>query len=586
MAEDHPEAGLVDRAKAGDLEAFTELARLWIDRLYVIARLILRDNEQAEDATQEALIAAWKGVAGLRDEARFESWLRSLLVPRTARPRRSALLPGASRPGDRARLAIAGRHGEVPTTPHSPAAARDARCRGSAAAREWTGLMTSHDELDRRITARLDIEAARGAPDHLLGEVVERAARTWHLPAWATSERWIPMETRAQLGAVPRTAVVVITVTLLGLAGLAIALATSEPPVLPGQPRNGLIAFDARGDICVVQQDGSELRRLTETSDIEISPQWAPNGERILYWRRSPDPVAPGSVVVADAEGEIIRILTSPDGTTLPPNASARWHPDGRTILADGREGELRDDEIAAINRGDRPPPAGAIVLFDAATGDGRKLEIGGPAFGTRWSPDGALIAWPADDGTIGIEAVAPDGTQRRAIGPEPRLGSLGGWFEFTPDSRSIVFEEKPPGATQGGATDSDIKIIRLDGTEERIVAGDPANEIGPSVSPQGDRVAFERTLGGTYTSEGSQGPTDLYVVPIAGGEPMRVNRDQRVYPGGAIWSPDGEWLATWTPTWEQVVVFRADGSGTPAFIPSPENVGSMSWQVLGPERG
>ena len=41
---------------AGDLEAFTELARLWIDRLYGIARLILRDSEQAEDATQEALI--------------------------------------------------------------------------------------------------------------------------------------------------------------------------------------------------------------------------------------------------------------------------------------------------------------------------------------------------------------------------------------------------------------------------------------------------------------------------------------------------------------------------------------------------
>jgi RNA polymerase sigma-70 factor (ECF subfamily) len=65
---------------AGDLEAFTELARLWIDRLYVIARLILRDDELAEDATQEALIAAWRDVAGLRDPDRFDSWLRSLLV--------------------------------------------------------------------------------------------------------------------------------------------------------------------------------------------------------------------------------------------------------------------------------------------------------------------------------------------------------------------------------------------------------------------------------------------------------------------------------------------------------------------------
>jgi RNA polymerase sigma-70 factor (ECF subfamily) len=71
---------LVERAMAGDLEAFTELARLSIDRLYAVARLILRDTEKAEDATQEALVAAWRDIAGLRDPDRFEPWLRRLLV--------------------------------------------------------------------------------------------------------------------------------------------------------------------------------------------------------------------------------------------------------------------------------------------------------------------------------------------------------------------------------------------------------------------------------------------------------------------------------------------------------------------------
>ena len=65
---------------AGDLEAFTELARLSIDKLYAVARLILRDTERAEDATQEALVAAWRDVAGLRDPDRFESWMRRLVV--------------------------------------------------------------------------------------------------------------------------------------------------------------------------------------------------------------------------------------------------------------------------------------------------------------------------------------------------------------------------------------------------------------------------------------------------------------------------------------------------------------------------
>ena len=71
---------LVERAMAGDHDAFSELARVSIGRLYVIARLILRDDKGAEDATQEALVAAWRRLEGLRDPDRFEAWLHRLLV--------------------------------------------------------------------------------------------------------------------------------------------------------------------------------------------------------------------------------------------------------------------------------------------------------------------------------------------------------------------------------------------------------------------------------------------------------------------------------------------------------------------------
>jgi len=71
---------LVERAMAGDRDAFTELTRLSIGRLYSIARLILRDTERAEDATQEALVAAWRQLSALRDPDRFDAWLRRLLV--------------------------------------------------------------------------------------------------------------------------------------------------------------------------------------------------------------------------------------------------------------------------------------------------------------------------------------------------------------------------------------------------------------------------------------------------------------------------------------------------------------------------
>jgi RNA polymerase sigma-70 factor, ECF subfamily len=71
---------LVERAMAGDHGAFSELARASIGRLYAAARLILHDDQQAEDATQEALVAAWRDLSALRDPDRFEAWLHRLLV--------------------------------------------------------------------------------------------------------------------------------------------------------------------------------------------------------------------------------------------------------------------------------------------------------------------------------------------------------------------------------------------------------------------------------------------------------------------------------------------------------------------------
>jgi RNA polymerase sigma-70 factor (ECF subfamily) len=71
---------LVERAMAGDHDAFEELTRVEIRRLFVVARLILRDDLRAEEATQEALLAAWRRLPGLRDPDRFGPWLHRLLV--------------------------------------------------------------------------------------------------------------------------------------------------------------------------------------------------------------------------------------------------------------------------------------------------------------------------------------------------------------------------------------------------------------------------------------------------------------------------------------------------------------------------
>ena len=71
---------LVERAQAGDHDAFALLVRTSFPRLHGVARLILRDPERAQDAVQEALVLAWRHVRALRDPGAWDAWLNRLTV--------------------------------------------------------------------------------------------------------------------------------------------------------------------------------------------------------------------------------------------------------------------------------------------------------------------------------------------------------------------------------------------------------------------------------------------------------------------------------------------------------------------------
>jgi RNA polymerase sigma-70 factor (ECF subfamily) len=74
------ERDLAVRAREGDHDAFNALAAASIGRLYGIASLILRDRDRAEDATQEALVNAWRDIRGLRQPDSINAWLTRLVV--------------------------------------------------------------------------------------------------------------------------------------------------------------------------------------------------------------------------------------------------------------------------------------------------------------------------------------------------------------------------------------------------------------------------------------------------------------------------------------------------------------------------
>src|SRR4249919_4025306 len=102
--------------------------------------------------------------------------------------------------------------------------------------------MSRNDGLDRRLTAWLDVEAAPYAPTDLRMRFADGVARTRQRPAWATTERWISMETRARLGGVPRLIIILATMGLLAaLAAGAIVVASNG---LARPASNGRIAFE------------------------------------------------------------------------------------------------------------------------------------------------------------------------------------------------------------------------------------------------------------------------------------------------------------------------------------------------------
>ncbi len=71
---------LVEAAQNGDREAYVDLVRVRVDRLFAIAQRILRDVDRAEDALQDALVIAWRDLRGLRDPDRFDAWLHRVVV--------------------------------------------------------------------------------------------------------------------------------------------------------------------------------------------------------------------------------------------------------------------------------------------------------------------------------------------------------------------------------------------------------------------------------------------------------------------------------------------------------------------------
>ena len=123
---------------------------------------------------------------------------------------------------------------------------------------------------------------------------------------------------------------------------------------------------------------------------------------------------------------------------------------------------------------------------------------------------------------------VKPDDLYRLAWADDPRV---------SPDGHTVAFVAIGLDEEKNDYTAS-IWLVPVDGSEapRRLTAG-PKQDLAPRWSPDGTRLAFVSNRGEKIKAK------QLYVIPVAGGEPSRLTElDEDV--GEVAWSPDGQRLA------------------------------------------
>lgn len=74
------EAELVRLAQAGDGDAFRAIMQRGNQRLFRVARGVVRDDSEAEDVLQEAYVRAFSAIGGFRGEAGVMTWLTRIVL--------------------------------------------------------------------------------------------------------------------------------------------------------------------------------------------------------------------------------------------------------------------------------------------------------------------------------------------------------------------------------------------------------------------------------------------------------------------------------------------------------------------------
>ena len=199
-------------------------------------------------------------------------------------------------------------------------------------------------------------------------------------------------------------------------------------------------------------------------------------------------------VAVRAADGSVRTVTTMRGFDGMP-----SWSPDGRSLVWIGNHDGQNDVYVGDVLGSQ------VLQLTDDAAQD---------VF-ARWSPDGPVVAFSSDrDGDHEIYLMAPDGSDVRQLTRNGVDDWLAAW---SPDGSQIVYV-RADGEQQ-------LRVMAADGTDDHPVAGAVDEPWWPTWSPDGMRIAYES--GGV-----------IYVIPAAGGDPIRLPIPQIRVTRYPAWAP------------------------------------------------